>query len=203
MTRIRSFRRSLLILVTVIMALVLMPLTASAATMASGLVATSHLVAGVVGTLGSLGLFVGLFGLVNLNDDAIKYLIKTGFLDAAGGLRVNVLAKTADYTILAASDASGTIFTNRGATGAVVFTLPAPALAMAGVFYEFLGFANQNMTVATATADTFVTVADAAADSVIWSTSSQKVGAHARVLCDGTSWFYIGDTVGITYTVNT
>jgi hypothetical protein len=41
------------------------------------------------------------------------------------------------------------VFTNRGAVGAVTFTLPAAAPALAGVFYEFLGIADQSITVAT------------------------------------------------------
>lgn len=151
--------------------------------------------------LGSGSLLVG--ATVNVNDDIIKYLIKQGVLDAAGGPRLNIKAKTADYTILAASDPSGTVFTNRGAGGTVIFTLPAAAAALAGVFYEFLGVADQTITVAPPVADTLLVVNDVAADSLTISTSAHKIGAHMRVVCDGTTWAAYGDSVGDTFTVAT
>lgn len=122
---------------------------------------------------------------VDKNQDIIKLLIAWGFLDAAGGLKPNVLAKTADYTILAASDPSATLFTNRGAAGTVVFTLPAPTQALAGVFYEFVTIVAQIITVATATADTLIADNDATADSL---STSARIGVNLRVRCDGTSW---------------
>src|SRR5262245_16125705 len=130
------------------------------------------------------------------DSDFVRQLAAWGILDACGGLKKRVVAKTADYTIVSpatnAGDASGTIFTNRGATGAVVFTLPAPAQNIAGVFYDFLGVADQTFTVATATADTLINDGDAAADSLAVSTSAHKIGACMRVMCDGTAWAAIG-----------
>lgn len=141
-----------------------------------------------------------LAGVVRNTDEIIRYLIAQGFLDAAGGLKVNVVAKTANYQILSASDPSGTLFTTRGAGGAVTFTLPAVAPALAGVFYDFDGVANQTIGVAAA-AGTVVTFNNAAATSVTASTAGGKIGAHFRAICDGTSWHVIGDVVGVTYTV--
>lgn len=125
----------------------------------------------------------------------------------ASDVRLKVSAKTADYTIIApttaSGDRSGTIFTNRGAAGAVIFTLPAAAAALAGVFYDFLGAADQNFTIVTPVADTLTVVNDAAADSLAVSTASHKIGAHMRAICDGTAWFAFGDSVGDTFTVAT
>jgi len=118
-------------------------------------------------------------------------------------LERRVVAKTADYTINPTLDRPGTTFTNRGATGAVIFTLPAPNLALTGWWYRFRGHADQDITVKTATVDTLVTKNDAAADSVAASTSGEKIGSEMEAFCDGTSWFVSGVAVGITYTVAT
>lgn len=137
------------------------------------------------------------------NDDAMKYLIAAGVFDAAGGLKVNVRAKTADYTILPANDPSFTIFTNRGAAGAVNFTLPAPSGALEGVVYFFLGVADQNILVVAATVDTLLALNDVAADSVAMSTAGGKIGGLMIALCDGTAWAVVGAAVGGTFTVAT
>lgn len=155
-----------------------------------------------------------LAGTAFTDSDVVRQLAAWGILDYAGGGKKRVIAKTADYTIVspvtAAGDASGTIFTNRGAGGAVIFTLPAPVQALAGVYYEFLGIANQNITVATATADTLIVVNDLTADSLAISTTNQKIGSLMRVVCDGTSWIAYGTAIGAggdtgtnTYTVAT
>lgn len=108
-----------------------------------------------------------------------------------------VTDKTASYTCTAAE--SGTIFTNRGASGAVIFTLPAVGL---NLHYRFVGVADQTFTV-TATAGTIVSFNDAGVNSVACSTSGQKIGAVIEVWSDGTSWFVEGSTVGVTYTIQT
>ena len=118
-------------------------------------------------------------------------------------LERRVVAKTADYTINPTLDRPGTTFTNRGAAGTVIFTLPAPSLALTGWWYRFKGHAGQAITVATATADTLVTKNDAAADSLSSSTAGELIGAEMEAFCDGTSWFAAGIAVGITYTVAT
>lgn len=93
-----------------------------------------------------------------------------------------VVAKTADYTVLATE--SGTIFTTVGATAAVVFTLPA-ATAGNWVYLFFVG-ADQDLTVTAGTADTLITFNDVAADSVAFSTASEKVGGCILAFSDGT-----------------
>lgn len=165
--------------------------------------------------LGPIGLLGGVpalmpfaFGTVQSDNDAVRLLSAFGIVDAAGGVKLRIKAKTADYTILSpatssAGDPSGTIFTNRGAAGAVTFTLPAPVAALAGVFYEFLGIADQNFAIAGAAVDTLLVVNDAAADTLTVSTASHKIGAHMRVVCDGTIWAAYGDSVGDTFTVAT
>lgn len=154
--------------------------------------------------------FPAVFGVLgqDAQSDAVRVLIAWGILDGSAGYKKRIKVKTADYTILSPNlttggDPSGTIFTNRGATGAVIFTLPAPVAALAGVFYEFLGLADQNFSVVAATADTLVVVNDLTADSLAVSTSSHKIGAHMRAVCDGTSWIAYGDSVGDTFTVAT
>lgn len=139
------------------------------------------------------------------SSDIVRQLIAWGLYDAAGGVKFRApVAKVNNYQILSpatgAGDASGTCFTTRGAAGAVTFTLPAVALNLMGVWYEFDGVANQNIGVAAA-AGTIVTFNNAAATSVTASTAGGKIGAHFRAICDGTSWHVIGDAVGVTYTV--
>lgn len=98
---------------------------------------------------------------------------------------LNVVAKTADYTVTAADH--DTIFTNQGAGGAVIFTLPAIAK---GLKYRFFCEADQTITVASAAGDIMVCFNDAAADSISFSTATEKVGGAVEVLAnaDGTKW---------------
>jgi hypothetical protein len=138
--------------------------------------------------------------------DLLRLLIGIGLARSSDGNLypppLNVVAKLTSYTI-APSDPCGTLFTNRGAVGAVTFTLPAPTAVAAGTYYDFLGVAGQNILVATAVADTLIAFNDAQADSVAISTAGALIGAHARAICDGTAWAYVGDTVGVTYTAAT
>lgn len=96
-----------------------------------------------------------------------------------------VIAKTADYTVLTTDN--GAIFTNQGASGAVNFTLPAIAR---GLHYQFCCEADQSLTITAATADTLVVFNDAAADSIAFSTSSEKVGGWFEIFAnaDATKW---------------
>lgn len=123
-------------------------------------------------------------------------------------LERRVVAKAADYTVRPTADSPGTVFTNRGATGAVVFTLPTPTRALLGHWYRFKCVVDQNVTVAVPTVDTAVAKNDLAADSLAISTSNEKIGAEieAQVVepVAGTyAWALSGIAVGHTYTVAT
>lgn len=127
-----------------------------------------------------------------------KQLMDTGFLiqeDAGltnllgygtpfGGSFRMVQPKTADYTVKVYE--SGTLFTTRGASGAVEFTLP--ATPSRGLHYGFYCAANQNLKVTAGTADTMVAVNDLTADSVAFDTASLKIGGMIEVFGDGTGW---------------
>ena len=99
--------------------------------------------------------------------------------------KVKITAKTGNYTVTAAE--TGTIFIANG-SGALSFTLPTAA---DGLFYLFVNKADQNMTITYGTTDKIITFNDAAADSVAYSTSSEKIGACALAFSDGTNWYVI------------
>ena len=108
------------------------------------------------------------------------------------------MAKTAAYTIKPPMDRDGTLFTNRGATGAVTFTLPAPSEALRGYVYHFEVVADQTVTVA---GTTILTSNNAAAASLSAQTGGQKIGAIIEAICDGTQWAVVGIAAGHTFTV--
>lgn len=110
------------------------------------------------------------------------------FMDSLGetvyGQRRRAVAKTADYTVTAAD--RNTLFTNSGAAGAVVFTLPATAAL--GLEYWFYVETDQTVTVTAGTADTMIVHNDIAADSISFQTSSEKVGGALHVRGNGSKW---------------
>lgn len=93
----------------------------------------------------------------------------------------NVQAHTADYTVTEAEN--NTLFTNRGATGTVIFTLP--TAAEKGLHYGFYSAAAQIITVTAGTADTMVVSGDLTADSISIPASA---GSMVEVFGDGTGW---------------
>lgn len=105
-----------------------------------------------------------------------------GFL-ANPAVLPRVVAKTANYTVK--FNESGTIFTTAGATANVAFTLPDPTDGK--WVYLFVVGADVNLTVSAATADTLITFNDVAADSVAYSTSSEKIGGAILCFSDGTN----------------
>lgn len=117
-----------------------------------------------------------------------------------------VIDKTAAYSVSLLRDQPDTVFTNRGAAGAVTFTLPAPGAQYLGVRYTFRGVADQTITVAGNTAGDIVTLNDTAANSVAMSTAGQKIGGVIEAECIKTGdstykWSVQGLTVGVAYTV--
>ena len=101
----------------------------------------------------------------------------------------NVIANTGDYSVTEADN--DTLFTNTGAAGAVNFTLDADGHTKKGLRYGFYVTADQNVTITSGTADKMYTFNDAAADSVAFSTSSQKMGGYVEVYSDGAGWIVI------------
>lgn len=93
------------------------------------------------------------------------------------------VVKTADYTVLA--EESGSFFITTGATAAVNFTLP--AITDGPWVFFFFNVVDFNMTVTAETADTLNAYNDAAADSVAYSTASEKIGGGFLAWCDGTT----------------
>jgi hypothetical protein len=96
-----------------------------------------------------------------------------------------VVAKTADYTIVAADNDK--IFTNKGASAAVNFTLPALAR---GLHFQFCCEADQTITLTSVPSDSLVVFNDAAADTIAFSTSSEKIGGWFEVFAnsDASKW---------------
>ena len=110
-----------------------------------------------------------------------------------------IVAKTAAYTITA--EESGTLFTNRGATAAITFTLPSVTGLPIGANYSFYGVSATGFTVASnGSLDNIVALNDAAADTLTAATTSLIIGAAMSVVWDGTSWLsfrYAGNTFAV------
>jgi hypothetical protein len=77
---------------------------------------------------------------------------------------------------------------NVGAAGAVTITLPTPASCRGGDDILVLSCADQDLIVASGTADTMIVLNDIAADSVALSTASEKAGGGFLFTCVGTLW---------------
>jgi hypothetical protein len=103
-----------------------------------------------------------------------------------GGLAFGELAKTADYTIVAADN--NRLFTNTGAAGAVNFTLPTLAVGLA---FEFQVVAAQNVTVTSAAGTDIVWDGNAGRSSLAFSTGSHQIGGRLLVHSNaaGTKWY--------------
>lgn len=112
-----------------------------------------------------------------------------------------VTPKTASYTIkLNQPDRSGLGYTNRGAAGAVTFTLPTPNPAIAGVWYFFDVQADQSLIVSCT--GKLVTSGNALADNVSFEVTGAKIGGRIIAVCDGISWLAHGSRSGGGFCVN-
>lgn len=118
---------------------------------------------------------------ITFDDDLVGVML--GFKD--------IVAKTADYTVLAADNDK--IFTNQGASGAVVFTLPTTIVK--GFRARFMGEANQNITVA-APSGKLVAFNNAAATSVALSTSGNKIGSGFEITANADATKYLAMPIG-------
>lgn len=118
----------------------------------------------------------------------------------AQNFQQKIVAKTAAYTITA--EESGTLFTNRGATAAITFTLPAVTGLPIGTRFEFYGVTNAGYTVASnGSSDNITTKNDLSADSITMTTDSLAISGSVEVIWDGTRWLARQASVGPTYTV--
>lgn len=116
---------------------------------------------------------------MRIPDSLKRRLLYPTFLGGFGALFVDWVSKVtglgaqqelhaADYTVLAAD--SGKTFV---ATAAAIFALPTAAEGLEATFVQT---ANANLTVS-ATAGSIITKGDAAANSVAYSTTDEKIGA--------------------------
>ena len=101
--------------------------------------------------------------------------------------KYEIVNKTADFTITTAE--FGKIMTNRGDGDAIVWTLPA-ASGNSGEVCYFFSCSDNNMTV-TGTDEEILCFNDLTADSIAFSTSSEKIGGGIMAICDGTSWICV------------
>ena len=98
--------------------------------------------------------------------------------------RMNVVAKTADYTCLLRE--SGTMFTMVGAAADIEFTLPA---LTDGVVYWFYQATDYEMLISAAAADTMICFNDADADAIALTQADEHLGNCVMMVCDGTMWY--------------
>jgi len=96
---------------------------------------------------------------------------------------IKIVAKTSDYTI--PPEDCGTYFTTEAASDAVNFTLP--TTLQTGWHAWFFVAENQSMTV-TAPTGLLIAFNDVAADSIAFSTTSEKAGGAIHVICDGSKY---------------
>lgn len=117
-----------------------------------------------------------------------------------------LVAKTASFTLDPTTTKVGTLFTNKGAAGAVTMTLPQLSGSAGGTWdgywVEFASEVDQTIAVA-CTAGKAITDGNAAATSLTASTASHKIGACIRAVWDAAAakWFLFGINSGVTYTV--
>jgi len=102
------------------------------------------------------------------------------------GRQRELITTTASVT-LTAYDVGKTVC-NVGATGAVTVTLPTPASCKGGDDILVLSCADQDLIVASGTADTLITLNDVEADSVALSTAGEKAGGGFLFTCVGSKW---------------
>jgi len=96
-----------------------------------------------------------------------------------------VSAKAADYAVTVGD--SGKVFTTTGATGAVIFTLPAASATYTGFDIYVVNTVDQDMTIS-GTAGELIFKNDLAANTLAYSTSGEKIGGGWHIVCNGTKW---------------
>jgi hypothetical protein len=99
-----------------------------------------------------------------------------------GQARRKVRSVAASATLGLADNGSLIVVTNTA-----TITLPAVAQA-SGIEYLIFNAADTNLTITAPTA-TLVVFNNAAATSIAFSTSAEKIGSGVRVICDGALWY--------------
>ena len=106
--------------------------------------------------------------------------------DDVNGFKAGVVqrssTKITDYTVVAADNGTRFFADTANAT----FTLPA---IKAGLSFEFMRVSDHNLVVTSAEGDNIIVGNDLSADSITYSTASNKIGARIRVSCE-----YVGAT---------
>lgn len=106
--------------------------------------------------------------------------------DDVNGYRAGVVARSqtriTDYTVLATDNGTRFFADTANAT----FTLPA---IRAGLSFEFMRVSDHNLVVTSAEGDNIIVGNDLSADSITYSTASNKIGARIRVSSE-----YVGAT---------
>lgn len=82
----------------------------------------------------------------------------------------------------------GAIHTNRGNSGNIAYTLPDPTTIKAGTYLDVFCVAAGEVSVTCN--EGIVTLNNAAADSVAWSTAGEIIGNSGKFVTDGTSWLF-------------
>ncbi len=94
------------------------------------------------------------------------------------------VTKTGAYSVLESD--SGTIFTTIGASASVTFTLPT---LIAGLHYWFICCEDEDLVVASASANEMVLDNTVVGESVTFGTTTEQIGQAVYVVCDGSKWF--------------
>ena len=102
-----------------------------------------------------------------------------------------IVTVTADTTVVASD--SGVLMV-AGGTANLTFTLPAVADCK-GKMFMFVNLVNYNMTIAGATS-VIVALHNAAAASVAFSTTSEKIGGAFLIIGDGTYYYAFNFSAG-------
>ncbi len=141
-------------------------------------------------------------GIVEFSSALVSYTTDLNYFDSAGGLAIDVTTdilyrkivvqrqdKTSDYTAVAIK--SGMLYTNTGATGEVIVTLPS---AVAGLCQDFSVEAAQYLRVKAAAGDIISYLGDNSAAAGYW--RSNVEGAQLRVECRNTTEWRITYMLG-------
>ena len=109
------------------------------------------------------------------------------FLTKGGDAFRTIEAKTGSTYRMKPEDL-GKLFTNRGASALVTFTLPITGDIQVGWWVDVFTAAATEIIVASHVTDTMTTFNDLTADSVSFSTVSEIIGGGWRFVWDGTGW---------------